>query len=773
MHAMEPASAARGYRFVQVDASADSRPVLQRLASLRSLALRPSPGAPRAPNEADGGSLTTRTKARGRVRELVEESFGWIRPGLPAPLGATPDESGTNFAVASQIAEQVLLCLFDADGTETRVPLPQRNDGVWHGMVPGIGAGQRYGYRVAGPYDPARGLRCNPAKLLIDPYAKAIDGQLAWGDALLGYRPGDPDGRSELDSAASVPRSLVADPQFGWGTDRRPGTPYRDTVIYELHVKGFTQTRRDVPEALRGTYAGLACPPVLDYLAGLGVTAVELLPVHQSVTRGLAGSGLTNYWGYDTIGFFAPHDGYSASVRAGRPGGQIAEFQAMVKALHAAGLEVLLDVVFNHTAEGGHLGPTLCFRGLDNQAYYRLVPGDPRRYVDTTGTGNSVNADDPACLRMITDSLRYWLTEMHVDGFRFDLAATLAREHGEFDRLAAFFGIIAQDPVISQAKLIAEPWDVGQPDSYEVGRFPAPWSEWNGPYRDTVRDFWRGRDATLPDFATRIAGSADLYGTAGRRPGASINFVTAHDGFTLRDLVSYDRKHNDANGEANRDGTDDNRSWNCGVEGPTEDPEILALRARQSRALLGTLLLSRGVPMLLSGDELGRTQGGNNNAYCQDNPTSWLDWDTADASLTAYTRRIIAFRRAHPVLRRDRYLADPAYVIWFTPAGRPMTVADWESPGRRSVAIYLDGSVVPDLDAQGRIMLDDHILILVNGSPAPVIFTIPEVAANCSWNAEVDSYELGPGHWPATRTGAGQPLAVGPRSFMLLLARRR
>jgi isoamylase len=697
-----------------------------------------------------------------------------IWPGRPAPLGATPDESGTNFAVGSQIAEQVLLCLFDEDGAETRVPLPELDDGVWHGFVPGAGAGQRYGYRVTGPYDPARGLRCNPAKLLIDPYAKATDGQLVWGDALLGYPPGDPDGRSDLDSAASMPRSLVASSRFDWGTDRPPATPYHDTVIYELHVKGFTQTRRDVPPELRGTYAGLASPPVLEYLADLGVTAVELLPVHQfSTSSNATESSLTNYWGYNTIGFFAPHDGYSAAVRAGRPGGQIAEFQAMVKALHAAGLEVLLDVVFNHTAEGGHLGPTLCFRGLDNPAYYRLFPGDPRRYVDTTGTGNSVNADHPACLRMITDSLRYWLTEMHVDGFRFDLAATLAREHGEFDRLAAFFDIVAQDPVISRARLIAEPWDVGQPDSYDVGKFPALWSEWNGRYRDTIRDFWRGRDGTLPDFATRIAGSADLYDAAGRRPDASINFVTAHDGFTLRDLVSYERKHNEANGEANRDGTDDNRSWNCGAEGPAEDPDILALRARQARALLGTLLLSRGVPMLLAGDELGRTQGGNNNAYCQDNPTSWLDWDTADASLTAYTRRMIAFRRAHPVLRRGRYLADPGYVVWFNPAGRPMTVADWQSPGLKSVAIYLDGTVVPDLDAQGQAILDEDILLLVNGSPAPVIFTIPEVAKNCSWRTEVDSYDLGERHRPTAQIGAGHPLAAGPRSFMLLLAEPR
>jgi isoamylase len=712
-----------------------------------------------------------------------------IMPGRPFPLGATPDEAGTNFAVASEIAERVVLCLFDAEGAETRLPLPALDDGVWHGFVPGISTGQRYGYRVIGPYDPAQGLRCNPAKLLLDPNAKAIDGRLAWGESLFGYSPGyspgDPDGRNDLDSAPSTLRSLVADPSFAWGADKRPGTSYRDTIIYELHVKGFTQTRRDVPPELRGTYAGLACPPVLEYLTGLGVTAVELLPVHQFVTsRHLAKRGLTEYWGYNTIGFFAPHDGYSAAVRAGRGGGQIAEFQAMVQALHAAGLEVLLDVVFNHTAEGSHLGPTLCFRGLDNPAYYRLVPWDLSRYVDTTGTGNSVNADHPMCLRMIMDSLRYWVSEMHVDGFRFDLATTLAREHGDFNRLAAFFDIVAQDPVISRIKLIAEPWDVGQADSYSVGRFPVLWREWNGRYRDTVRDFWRGCDGTLPDFATRIAGSSDLYGATGHRPSASINFITAHDGFTLRDLVSYDRKYNEANGEGNRDGTDDNRSWNCGAEGPTGNPEILALRARQARALLGTLLLSRGIPMILSGDELGRTQAGNNNAYCQDNPTSWFDWDAADAGLTAYTRWLIAFRRAHPALRRGAYLADPGYAVWFTPAGRAMTDTDWTSPGRKAVAVYVDGTTEHDLDARGQPLLDDDRLTLVNGSPQPVTFSIPGVGKRCRWRVEVDSFDPaadGPQPLAASASGAavasdtagigaGDRLTVRPRSFILLLA---
>jgi isoamylase len=717
-----------------------------------------------------------------------------VWPGQRSPLGATPGGSGTNFAVASEPAERVVLCLFDDEGSEKHVPLPAFDEGVWHGFVQGVGVGQRYGYRVIGPYDPARGLRCNPAKLLLDPYAKATDGKLVWGDRLLGYSPADSDKRSDLDSAPSMPRSLVADPSFAWGADRYPRTPYRDTIIYEVHVKGFTQLRRDVPTELRGTYAGLAYPPVLEYLTGLGVTAVELLPVHQFVTGGdFSRRGLVNYWGYNTIGFFAPHDGYSAAVRAGHPGGQIAEFQAMVRALHAAGLEVLLDVVFNHTAEGGHLGPTLCFRGLDNPAYYRLMPGDLRRYVDTTGTGNSVNVDHPTCLRLITDSLRYWVSQMHVDGFRFDLAATLAREQGDFDRLAAFFDIVAQDPVISEVKLIAEPWDVGQPDSYAVGRFPPLWREWNGRYRDTVRDFWRGTDGALPDFATRIAGSADLYGPT-RRRSASINFITAHDGFTLRDLVSYNRKHNEANGEDNRDGFDDNRSWNCGVEGPAGDPEILALRARQSRALLGTLLLSRGVPMILGGDELGRTQRGNNNAYCQDNLITWFDWDAADQDLIAYTRRLIAFRRAHPALRRGANLVEPGYVVWFTLTGKAMTDADWQSPGRNSIAVHIDGILSPDVDAHGRPMLDDDLLILINGSPRTVTFTIPDVGKPYRWQPKIDSFDLSadatqpgtaspyggtsPSHPPRPAQlggvdaafGAGGLLAVSPRSFVLLVA---
>ena len=548
------------------------------------------------------------------------------RPGIWYPLGATIRDGGTNFAVASAAADGMLLCLFEGRGPgdwgrETCIPMLDRDAGVWHAFVPGVGAGQAYGYRATGPFEPAAGLRFNPAKLLLDPYARAISGEVRFGEEVLGHVPGDPDTPSDLDSAAHVPRSVVTADDYRWAADHpRPGHRYADTVVYEVHVKGFTAAHPDIPPELRGTYAGLAHEAAIAHLLHLGVTAVELLPVHHNVPEAfLGGRGLTNYWGYNTIGYFAPHAGYSAAVRAGRAGGQVAEFQAMVDALHGAGLEVLLDVVFNHTAEGDETGPTLCFRGLDNAAYYRLDPDDPRRYIDTTGCGNDLDGGDPLALQLIMDSLRYWLTEMRVDGFRFDLAPTLARQYGDFDRTAAFLDMVSQDPVVSRAKLIAEPWDVGRSDSYEVGRFPPLWREWNGRYRDTVRDFWRSHEGLLGDFATRLTGSSDLYGGRGRRPTASINFITAHDGFTLADLVSYDGKHNEANGEANRDGTDDNRSWNCGVEGPATDEEVLALRGRQSRALLATLLLSFGVPMILGGDELGRTQQGNNNAYCQDN----------------------------------------------------------------------------------------------------------------------------------------------------------
>ena len=563
---------------------------------------------------------------------LQEAGTPLVLPGNQFPLGATPGDGGTNFAVASSVADAMTLCLFDGDGRETQVPLRDYDAGIWHGFVPGAGPGQAYGYRAAGPYDPARGLRCNPAKLLLDPYARAISGHVEFGPEVLGYAVGNPDAPSALDSAGHTPRSLVVDGAFGW-TDGSPlRRRYSDTIIYEMHVKGFTMRHPGVPAELRGTYAGLAHEAAVAYLVDLGVTAVELLPVHQNVPEGfLVQRGLTNYWGYNTIGYFAPHNGYSAAVRAGRPGGQVAEFKAMVDALHAAGLEVILDVVFNHSAEADQMGPTLCFRGLDNPAYYRLDPADPSHYIDTTGCGNSLNAGDTLTLQLIMDSLRYWLTEMHVDGYRFDLAPSLARQEGGFDQMSAFFDLVAQDPVVSQAKLIAEPWDVGQMDSYDVGRFPPLWREWNGKYRDAMRDFWRSHPIGIGEFATRFCGSADLYSGAGRRrPTASVNLFTVHDGFTLADLVSYNDKHNEANGENNRDGTDDNRSWNCGTEGPTADPAILALRVRQARAMLTTELLSFGVPMLLGGDERGRTQQGNNNAYCQDNELTWFDWSSAD-----------------------------------------------------------------------------------------------------------------------------------------------
>jgi glycogen operon protein len=695
-------------------------------------------------------------------------------PGRPFPLGATPGPEGTNFAVASGIADGVTLCLFGAAGRERQIPLQEQDAGIWHGFAPGIGPGQRYGYRVSGPYDPARGLRCNPNKLLLDPYARAIAGEIEWSDEVLGYVPGSPDSFSTLDSAPHVPRSLVADDDFDWGADAHPAIPYSDTVVYETHVKGFTQLHPDVPPELRGTYTGLASRAALDHLTGMGITAVELLPVHQHVDDGfLRSKGLDNYWGYSTLGFFAPHATYSAEVRAGRLGGQVAEFKAMVKALHAAGLEVILDVVFNHTAEGNHLGPTLSFRGLDNPAYYRLTTDDRRYYFDTTGTGNSPNADDPTCLRLIMDSLRYWVTEMHVDGFRFDLAVALAREHGGFDGVSDFFNLVSQDPIVSRVKLIAEPWDVGQPDSYDLGRFPALWSEWNGRYRDTVRDFWRGVAGTLPDLATRLTGSADLYGPSRRRPNASINFVTCHDGFTLRDMVSYERKHNEGNGESNNDGSDDNRSWNCGLEGPTDDASVLELRARQSRALLATLLLSLGVPMLLGGDEFGRTQRGNNNAYCQDNEISWFDWGAIDKDLLAFTRELIATRRRHPALRRRRFasgaLSDD--IEWFTPTGAAMTNSDWTAGWTRSVVAYLDGTRDADRDDHGRPILDDDLLLLVNGWWEPLTFTLPDLGSAQVWIREVDTYR-GETTSGVTELVAGAKLVVEPRSLVLLTARR-
>jgi isoamylase len=698
-------------------------------------------------------------------------------PGRPFPLGATLRDGGATFAVASGAADGMTLCLFDEGGAETQVPLLDYDSGVWHGFVPGIRAGQAYGYRAAGPYDPVRGVRCNPAKLLLDPYTRAVSGSVTFGPDVLGYAAGDPDLPSAADSAASVPRSLVlAEDTFRWRDAAHVRHRFSDTIIYELHVKGFTMRHPGIPPELRGTYAGLGHDAAIAHLTDLGVTAVELLPVHESVPEAfLPARGLTNYWGYNTIGYFAPHQGYSASVRAGKPGGQVDEFKAMVDALHAAGLEVLLDVVFNHTAESNQLGPTLCYRGLDNPAYYRLEPGDPRSYVDTTGCGNSLNAGDPVTLQLIMDSLRYWITDMRVDGFRFDLATTLGRQDGRFEQVSAFFDMVSQDPVVSRAKLIAEPWDVGQMDSYDLGRFPPRWREWNGKYRDTMRDFWRSHPVGLREFATRFCGSADLYAGDRRRPTASVNLITVHDGFTLRDLVSYNDKHNEANGESNRDGSSDNRSWNCGAEGPTDDSAILALRERQSRAMLTTLLLSFGVPMLLGGDELGRTQQGNNNAYCQDNEIAWVDWSQPDTELQDFTRALIALRKQHPVFRRRRFLAgtEASELCWYTPSGSAMTAGDWADPSALATAFYLDGSDAPDRAAEGTPLLDDDFLVLVNAWWEPLAFILPATKEQAAWRAEIDTYDATVPGSPAKPAAAGEQLTVGPRSIVVLRDPRR
>ncbi|HET8606515.1 MAG TPA: glycogen debranching protein GlgX [Gaiellaceae bacterium] len=669
-------------------------------------------------------------------------------PGEPFPLGPTWDGEGTNFSLFSENAERVELCLFDESGTEERVPIAEHTAFNWHCYLPGVGPGQRYGYRVHGAYDPASGQRFNPAKLLIDPYAKAIEGAVDWdGPSVLPYVPtGADDADLQIDGeddAAAIPKCVVVDPTFDWQDDElvRPRTPWHQTVIYELHVKGFTQRFPNLPEHLRGTYAGLASDEAIAYLKDLGVTAVELLPIHHVVDESfLHERGLRNYWGYSSIGYLAPHALYAAG---GRRGEQVREFKGMVKALHGAGIEVILDVVYNHTAEGNHLGPMLSFKGVDNASYYRLVPDEPRYYMDFTGTGNSLNPVHPSVLRLVMDSLRYFALECHVDGFRFDLAAALAREFYEVDRLSAFFDTIHQDPVISQVKLIAEPWDVG-PGGYQVGNFPILWTEWNGMYRDTVRDFWRGQ-APVAEFAQRFTGSSDLYAEDGRRPFASINFVTAHDGFTLADLVSYNEKHNEANGEGNRDGSDDNRSWNCGVEGPTDDPGVNELRERQLRNFLTTLLLSQGVPMLLGGDELGRTQGGNNNAWCQDNEISWLDWEHADRELNAWTRRLVALRRAHPVFRRRHFLrgADSGSglpdVWWFRPDGRKMTRRDWERGDTLTLGVFLNGQEIQTRTQEGRQVGDDSYLLLFNAYHEPIPFKLPARRFGLRWGVELDS----------------------------------
>jgi glycogen operon protein len=688
-----------------------------------------------------------------------------VWPGEPFPLGPQWDGNGTNFSLFSENAERVELCLFDGDHEE-RIEVHERTAFNWHCYLPGVGPGTRYGYRVHGPYDPEHGPRFNAAKLLIDPYAKAINGGVDWDAAnVLPYAPGTGRADADLtidatDSAPAIPRSVVINPAFDWEDDVHPNTPWQETVIYEAHVKGFTKQREGVREDLRGTYAGLAADDSIAYLKDLGVTAVELLPVHHIIDEGfLHERGLTNYWGYSTIGYLAPHSEYSAT------GQQVREFKGMVKALHRAGIEVILDVVYNHTAEGNHLGPMLSFRGVDNESYYRLVPETPRFYMDYTGTGNTLNPVHPTVLRLIMDSLRYFVVECHVDGFRFDLASALAREFYEVDRLSAFFDIIHQDPILSQVKLIAEPWDVG-PGGYQVGNFPILWSEWNGIYRDTMRDFWRGQ-APLRDFASRFGGSADLYQTDGRRPFASINFITAHDGFTLRDLVSYNEKHNEANGEANKDGTDDNRSWNCGVEGPTDDPQINALRARQQRNFLTTLFLSQGVPMLLGGDEWGRTQGGNNNAWCQDNEISWFNWDQCDPDLLAFSRQLIELRRAHPVFRRTKFFEGKGEqlpdVWWMRPDGRRMTRRDWDNTESRAIGVFLNGEELRAETKDGEEVRDESFLLLFNVHFEDITFRLPARRFGAHWEVV-----LATGRVEGERLVPGADVLVETRSIAVL-----
>ncbi|MDX3100738.1 glycogen debranching protein GlgX [Nonomuraea angiospora] len=697
-----------------------------------------------------------------------------VWPGEPYPLGGTWDGVGTSFSVFSEVAERVELCLFHDDGTEERVDLPEVDGFVWHGYLPGIQPGQRYGYRVHGPHDPSQGHRSNPAKLLLDPYAKAIDGELTWNQALFPYYFTDPTRRNTEDSAPYMPKNVVVNPFFEWGNDRPPRIPYHQTVIYEAHVRGLTMRHPDVPPDLRGTYAGVGHPAIIDHLLSLGVTAVELMPVHHYIPEHfLVARGLTNYWGYNTMAYLAPHGGYSS---AGTRGQQVLEFKAMVRALHEAGIEVILDVVYNHTAEGDHMGPTLGFRGIDNAAYYRLHDGDRRYYLDYTGCGNSLNVRSPHALQLIMDSLRYWVLDMHVDGFRFDLASALARELHDVDRLSAFFDLIQQDPVISQVKLIAEPWDVG-PGGYQVGNFPPLWTEWNGKYRDIVRDFWRGTHSALPEFASRLTGSADLYESSGRRPVASINFVTCHDGFTLNDLVSYDHKHNEANGEDNRDGTNDNRSWNCGAEGPVEDPGIVRLRHRQRRNFLATLFLSQGVPMLSHGDELGRTQRGNNNAYCQDNELAWVDWSMlhTEPELLEFVRALSKLRREHPVFQRRRFFHGrhpddgKRDLVWLTPGGTEMTAGDWHIGYAKSLMVYLNGEAITEPGPRGERIVDDSFLLLINAHHENMSFTLPGEECGTGWVPVLDtSHETMEEALPDEERQAGDVVAVTARSLQVL-----
>jgi glycogen operon protein len=698
-------------------------------------------------------------------------------PGKPFPLGATWDGAGVNFAIFAENASAVELCLFKTIEDETewkRVIMPERTSSIWHVYIPKLKPGQLYGYRVYGPYEPGNGHRFNPSKLLIDPYAKAIAGTIEWNDALFGYQIGHPDADisySETDSAPFIPRSVVIDRSFDWEGERPLDIPYHKSIIYETHVKGFTQLHPEIPEHLRGTYAGMAHPVVVGYLKKLGITAVELMPVHQFVNdRHLKERGLSNYWGYNTIGFFAPDARYSAS---GVTGGQVTEFKNMVKTLHKAGIEVILDVVYNHTAEGNHMGPTMSFKGVDNASYYRLTE-DKRFYFDYTGTGNTLNANLPNVLRLFMDSLRYWIHDMHVDGFRFDLAATLARELHEVDRLSAFFDIIHQDPVISQVKLIAEPWDLGE-GGYQVGKFPAEWAEWNGKYRDCIRDYWRGADSVLGEFAARFTGSPDLYAGDYRRPTASINFITAHDGFTLHDLVSYNEKHNEANGENNMDGETHNRSWNCGVEGVTDDAGVNALRQRQKRNFLTTLLLSQGVPMILAGDEFSRTQGGNNNAYCQDNEISWVNWQKADREMLSFTQQLIAFVHRHPAFNRRRCFqglpirgSGVRDIGWFLPDGKEMSDAHWNESFAKSLAIFLYGRGIHSPGPKGELIVDDSFYIIFNAYHEALDYKLPAAKYGREWIRVLDTVHSEICEEGNAEYKHGETITVEGRSIILL-----
>src|SRR4051812_43429708 len=702
-----------------------------------------------------------------------------VLPGRPFPLGASWDGTGVNFAVYSENATKVELCLYDnrSNAETERIDLPEVTAFVRHGYIPGLQPGQLYGFRVHGPWEPANGQRFNPAKLLIDPYAQAIKGRVNWNEPIFPYKFGGDDADLSLDdrdSGPGMPKSVVVNPYFDWEQDRSPRTPLSDSVIYELHVKGFSKLNEEIPEQLRGTYAGLASPPAIRYLKELGITAVELMPVHQFVhDKQLVDRGLCNYWGYNTLNFFSPDSSYSS---AGDTGGQVAEFKAMVRALHREGIEVILDVVYNHTAEGNHLGPMLSLKGIDNTTYYKLVGESPRYYMDYTGTGNSLNVRHPQVLKLIMDSLRYWVSEMHVDGFRFDLASTLARELHDVDRLSAFFDIIHQDPIISQVKLIAEPWDVGD-GGYQVGNFPVLWAEWNGKYRDTVRRYWKGDAGTLSDLGYRLTGSSDLYQNDGRKPYASINFVTAHDGFTLEDLVSYNEKHNEANGENNQDGANDNESWNMGAEGPTVDPEILAARERQKRNLLATLLLSQGVPMILGGDEIGRTQGGNNNAYCQDNEISWFHWklDERKQRLLEFTTKLIEVRKTHPNLRRRKFFQDRAVrhselkdIAWYRTDGQEMTEEEWNAGWVRSLAVMFNGKTLDSVDEMGQPVIDDSFLVLLNSSHEGVKYKLPSGPHDHGWERVLDTSDL---KEPFKSTAVNGSLEVFPLSLVLLRER--